>query len=83
MSLGPPYLLSFGPTGTHVYTGGTAVSLVPPVFVGVNTAPTAPLFIPVTSDHGGLTIEGGGVTIAAGEINAELRETLEALGYIQ
>jgi len=77
LSLGPPYLLSFGPDAV-VYDQQTNVMTIPAIEVRLNTTPSAPLFVAVTSDDAGLTVVGGGVTIGAGELSGVVMVTTTA-----
>jgi cysteine-rich repeat protein len=71
---GPPALIAFAPASSFVREGETAAPTFPaPLTVTLSQAAASETVVAITSsDETVLTVEGGGVTVPAGETSAEV-----------
>lgn len=70
---GPPELTSFGPSLSFVYEGNSGITFPTPLTVELDSEALSNTFVYVSSaEPSSLTVDGGGVTIFAGQTSAEV-----------
>ena len=73
ISEAPPTIAGFGPANSAVGVGETNTTTIPVLALTLTRAPASDTWVPITSaDPTSLTVQGGGVTILAGQTTANV-----------